>query len=165
MAPKKKHPGGRPTKFSEKAQDIIALLSRKGFTDVEMSEVLGITERTLNNWKNKHTEFFQSLRNWKKSADSKVERSLYERACGYTHPETKSQYVVGEGWKILDMVKHYPPDPTSMIFWLKNRQPEVWSDKVDVNQTTTLVISEADRSAAQEIAKELAKREMLRVKK
>jgi hypothetical protein len=25
-------------------------------------------------------------------------------------------------------VEHMPPDPTSMIFWLKNRDPERWRD-------------------------------------
>ena len=27
--------------------------------------------------------------------------------------------------------KEYPPDSTSMIFWLKNRNPKQWRDKVD----------------------------------
>ena len=30
-----------------------------------------------------------------------------------------------------DVIKEYPPDPTSMIFWLKNRQPEKWRDRVE----------------------------------
>ncbi len=29
--------------------------------------------------------------------------------------------------------KQLPPDPTSMIFWLKNRRPEEWRDKTDVD--------------------------------
>ena len=28
-----------------------------------------------------------------------------------------------------DFIEHFPPDPTSMIFWLKNRQPDKWRDK------------------------------------
>ena len=30
------------------------------------------------------------------------------------------------------LIKHYPPDSTAMIFWLKNRQKEKWRDKHDV---------------------------------
>lgn len=49
---------------------------------------------------------------------------------GYTHPATK---FFQAGGSILreDYVEHYPPDATSMIFWLKNRQPDKWRDKRD----------------------------------
>jgi hypothetical protein len=48
--------------------------------------------------------------------------------------------------------EHYPPDATSMIFWLKNRKPEQWRDKQDVDVTIT------DRAAALKAARERAKR-------
>jgi len=32
-------------------------------------------------------------------------------------------------------VKQYPPDPTSAIFWLKNRQPKIWRDKQEEETT------------------------------
>jgi hypothetical protein len=31
--------------------------------------------------------------------------------------------------------KIIPPDPTSMIFWLKNRRPESWRDKTEVEHS------------------------------
>lgn len=57
-----------------------------------------------------------------------MEQSLFRRAMGYTHPATK---FFQAGGSILreDYVEHYPPDATSMIFWLKNRQPDKWRDK------------------------------------
>ena len=30
---------------------------------------------------------------------------------------------------VVPTVKHYPPDPISAIFWLKNRQRKKWRDK------------------------------------
>jgi hypothetical protein len=30
------------------------------------------------------------------------------------------------------IVEHYPPDTTACIFWLKNRQPQRWRDRVEV---------------------------------
>jgi hypothetical protein len=27
--------------------------------------------------------------------------------------------------------KYYPPDTTACIFWLKNRKPDEWRDKLD----------------------------------
>lgn len=119
--------GGRPTKLTKKIKPIIELCARRGFTDQEIADVVGITERTLNNWKNKHPKFFQSLKDWKLGADEKVVRSLFERATGYTCKETKAQLDSGE-WKTIDMDKHFPPDTAAMTLWLKNRLPDEWRD-------------------------------------
>jgi hypothetical protein len=35
------------------------------------------------------------------------------------------------------LTKHYPPDTTAAIFWLKNRRPSEWRDKVDMNANHT----------------------------
>ncbi len=127
MSEKKKPKRGRPTTFSKKIQAKVAKLARRGFTDAEIAELIDITEQTLNNWKKKHASFFESIKDWKTEADGKIEVSLYERACGYSHPEDKVFCHNGEEL-IVPTTKHYPPDPTSMIFWLKNRQPEKWRD-------------------------------------
>jgi transcriptional regulator with XRE-family HTH domain len=127
-------PAGRPTIFSDEIKNRIELLARKGLTDDEMAFSLGITQQTLNNWKKKSPKFFESLNDWKHKADSEVERSLYERACGYSHPETK---VFCNNGEIIteEVIRHYPPDPTAMIFWLKNRQKDKWRDKQDVEHS------------------------------
>ena len=31
-----------------------------------------------------------------------------------------------------DVIKHYAPDPASIIFWLKNRKPNKWKDKREI---------------------------------
>jgi len=96
-------PTGRPSKFNKDVQRQIELLARRGWTDAEMAELLGINEGTLNNWKNKHPAFFKTLKEAKEFSDLEVERSLYREAkAGNT---------------------------TAMIFWLKNRQPQRWRDK------------------------------------
>ena len=131
---------GRPSEFNEKRVKAIEIMARRGFTDAEMATALCIDESTLNNWKKDHPDFFESLKDWKSLADEKVERSLYERATGYSCPESKPQWVestrvedgvaVKDGrWEYSDHKKHYPPDVTAQIFWLKNRQPERWRDQ------------------------------------
>ena len=47
---------------------------------------------------------------------------------GYSHPETK---VFCQDGKITtyEVIKHYPPDFSSMCFWLKNRAG--WKDVYD----------------------------------
>lgn len=138
---------GAPSKKDKINRDGLRLCYERGFTDKEVALALQITERTLNNWKKKDPDFFQTLKNWKNTADQDVERSLYERACGYTCPETKPQWVPGAKgepghWEYAEIEKHYPPDATSMIFWLKNRQPGQWRDRVDHEHSGTLTIED-----------------------
>jgi len=59
-----------------------------------------------------------------------VVRSLFQRACGYSHPEDKIFQHEGNP-VVVPTTKHYPPDATSAIFWLKNRDPANWRDKVE----------------------------------
>jgi transcriptional regulator with XRE-family HTH domain len=126
-----KNKGGRPTKFNKEVKRQCKLLAKAGWTDAQIAELLGITEQTLNNWKIKNPEFFESLKDWKAEADHKVERSLYQRACGYSFPDLTIQKEV-DGKEVTEIrTKHQPPDPTSMIFWLKNRQPKKWRDKTE----------------------------------
>jgi len=137
--------GGRPTKFTKQIQKQIKSLVLLGLTDQQVADGIGVDQSTLTNWKKKYPKFFASLKDWKDEADRKVEKSLYERACGFTHPETKVQYIQGhdgeEGkWESIDLEKHYPPDATSMIFWLKNRHPDRWRDKQELTGDMNLNI-------------------------
>jgi hypothetical protein len=64
---------------------------------------MGITAKTLYEWKNKYSEISESLKKTKEVVDRQVENALFKKAC--------------EG------------DTTAMIFWLKNRRPNDWRDK------------------------------------
>jgi len=128
---KAKIKSGRPSKFGEIDMGVVEACVKKGFTDEEISKMLKITCRTFNNWKKEHSDFFQSLKDWKKEADAEVEKSLYERAKGYKCDDTHVAVIKNEV-VLTPLAKHYPPDPTSMIFWLKNRQPEKWRDRTEI---------------------------------
>jgi hypothetical protein len=49
---------------------------------------------------------------------------------GYSAPEDKIFNNDGKPL-IVPTVKNYPPDTTAVIFWLKNRRPDEWRDKID----------------------------------
>lgn len=75
----------------------------------------------------------QALKKGKDVADQMVERSLFERACGYTCDEEKVFCHTETGMITTEVVeKHYPPDPVSCIFWLKNRKPGEWREKQEI---------------------------------
>ena len=150
-----KNKGGRPSKF-EQMKPILLKLAAKGFTDTEMGEVIGVTERTINNWKKKDPEFFQSLKIEKHYADEEVVESLFNKAKGHTKTITKTFKVkdykeVGGQYKQIERLEtaeeemYIPPDTTAGIFWLKNRRPDKWRDKQEVHQTTeTIVVGDID---------------------
>lgn len=147
-APKSKS-GGRPSNFGKVNQSAVKLLCEHGFTDEQMIACLHVSEKTWNLWKSKNKDFYEKLKDWKLQADAKVEASLYERAKGYAHPETKVQWVNdvdGGRWETIQVEKQYPPDPTSMIFWLKNRQPSKYRDKVDHEHSGNMNINVIDYS-------------------
>lgn len=119
---------GRPSKFRPEFIEQSRKLAMLGLTDAEMAQVFDVSEQTLNAWKKEKPGFLESLKSGKVIADAEVTASLFHRATGYEHPEDDIRVVNGE-IVITPTIKHYPPDPTSMIFWLKNRQPDKWREK------------------------------------
>ena len=129
-----KNPVGRPSKIEGVNLSLVKHYTAEGYTDKQLAKIFSVTEQTINNWKKDYPEFLESLKSGKLLADSKVEASLFQRACGYSHPEV---HITNYQGKITQtaVIKHYPPDPTAMIFWLKNRKPEEWREKQEFEHT------------------------------
>ena len=125
---KKKGPGGRPPIYRKEFADQAKKLCLLGATDAALADFFEVSVPCIAKWKVAHPEFLYSLKEGKQIADATVAQKLYHRAIGYEHPEVK---VFNNGGEILthEVTKHYPPDPTAAIFWLKNRQPQMWRDK------------------------------------
>ena len=117
----------RPSKFNEALKETMLKLFKRGLTDKQVAEAIGVCEKTINNWKGKFPTFQQALKESKLVADALVEASLFSRAAGFAHPEEKI-FIVDNKVKRVQTMKHYPPDTTAAIFWLKNRQPEKWRE-------------------------------------
>ncbi len=128
---KSKDQGGRPTRYKTEYCEQAFKLCLLGATDAQLSDFFKISEKTLCNWKKKYPKFLQALKDGKAVADAKVAVSLYERAIGYSHPEDKIFNNNGTPL-VVPTVKHYPPDTTAGIFWLKNRNPTQWRDKREI---------------------------------
>lgn len=120
---------GRPTKYKDEYCVQVEKLCKLGATDKEIANFFEVEETTINNWKIEHSEFFESIKKGKTLADAEVASKLYHRATGYEHPDTDIR-VIDSQIVTTEITKHYPPDTTAAIFWLKNRQPQTWRDKV-----------------------------------
>ncbi|AUR97437.1 hypothetical protein NVP1239O_01, partial [Vibrio phage 1.239.O._10N.261.52.F6] len=127
---------GRPTKYKEEFAKQAEKICLLGATDDFLADYFEVDVSTINKWKLAHKEFYESIKRGKSDADLKVAESLYGRAVGYSHPEEKIFNNQGEIVR-ADTVKHYAPDPTAAIFWLKNRQPKQWRDKQDIDHSSS----------------------------
>ena len=127
MITKRKKVNGRPTKYDERFNDIAFQVCKQfGADDIQLSKTLGISKATLNNWKNKHPDFSDSLKNGKQNYDTKnVVVALLHRAMGYSHPDTHISTYEGKVI-ITKITKHYPPDVGACTLYLCNRDSENW---------------------------------------
>jgi len=147
---KKRKKAGQPSKFDKldsKQIKVITLMYQRGFVDLEIAQVLGVTRKTIHNWRQKNEQFLHTTKKNKNVANAKVKQAFFERATGYSHPDTKAQWVeddilidgewrrVGR-WEYAELIKHYPPDTAAGFIWMKNRgtvdesgNPEEWRDK------------------------------------
>ena len=121
---------GRPSKYKAEFVEQASKLCKLGATDIEIADFFEVNVATLYRWKNEHHDFCEALKVSKAVADDRVERSLFARANGYEHEEVDIRVVSGEIVQ-TPVRKFYAPDTTACIFWLKNRRPEAWRDKVE----------------------------------
>lgn len=117
--------------------------ARDGLTDEQIAGNMGITRSTLYAWKDKYSDISDALKSGKEIVDRAVENALLKRALGYRYdevtrePGTIEDKETGELKQVLvetkRVTKEVQPDVTAQIFWLKNRKPEHWRDKKDID--------------------------------
>lgn len=106
--------------------------ARDGLTDEQIANNCGITPATLYNWKNAHVEIFEALKKGKEVIDFQVENALLNKALG--------------------------GDTTAQIFWLKNRRPDKWRDKQDIEHLGKFDVRKVYEDMSEEELIELVKR-------
>lgn len=123
---------GRPTKYKDEYSEQAYKLCLLGFTNEQLAQFFEVSIQTIDNWKNEYCDFFDAIKKGKEIADANTAVSLYKRANGYTHPETKLFTSRDEEGKLKivehTVIKYYPPDTGALAFWLKNRQPGIWRE-------------------------------------
>lgn len=106
-----------------------------GLIDKQIAHNIGISERTFTTWKSKFPSITSALKKGKEVVDREVENALLKSAVGYEYEEETYECTFNEETGKFEEVlvrrvkKYKEPNPTSMIFWLKNRKPEEWRDK------------------------------------
>lgn len=126
---------GRPSGYDPAYVEQARIECERGATDQELADSFGVDVRTIYRWKLDYPDFCQAIKVGKEHPDTRVERSLYERANGFEWVEQEAIKVKTgkdtEEVQIVEVTRRVPPDSTAMIFWLKNRKPAEWRDRVE----------------------------------
>lgn len=126
----------RPSKYESHVKPKLNLVeswARDGLVDEQIAHNLGINVSTLYDYKNKYPEFTEALKNGKDDIDVQVENALLKRALGYTYVEVTKELTDAGMVETKRVTKEVQPDTTAQIFWLKNRRPQSWRDKQDLD--------------------------------
>ncbi|WP_426428650.1 helix-turn-helix domain-containing protein [Staphylococcus equorum] len=102
--------------------------AKDGLTNEQIAHNMGIHRATLNKWQKKSNNIDDALKRGKEVVDREVENSLHKNAVGFHYIE---QQVTDTG-EIVNLKKYSKPNTTAQIFWLKNRKPEQWRDKQNI---------------------------------
>ena len=81
----------------------------------------------------------QAIRAGKILADAEVTSKLYARACGYVTRQNTKLYRQDDGSvREVPYMVEYRPDTPAGSLWLRNRRPDLWREKreLEVAETT-----------------------------
>lgn len=118
----------RPSKYETHVQPKLTLVeawARDGLTLDQIAHNLSIHVATLCEYKKEYNELNESLKRGQEEVDVIVENALLKRALGYEYEEITYEH----GKEVKRVSKQVVPDTTAQIFWLKNRKPNVWRDR------------------------------------
>lgn len=135
---------GRPSKYKPEYAEQAEKLCEFGATDYQLAEFFKVEQRTIDNWRIEHKDFFRSTTRAKEAWDDAVERSLLHRALGYNRKATKVMQYEGE-IITAEYVEHVPASDQAIRLWLMNRRPTKWRDVSERKVEYTVTHKLADK--------------------
>jgi hypothetical protein len=120
-----------PDEYHPRYAEIARAMCRLGASDYDLACEFDCTTDSIWRWRSKYPEFSDATLEGKEAFDNRIERSLAQRAAGYSyHSEKLFNY---EATVVrAETVEHVPPDVNACRLWLMNRRPSEWRDKSEV---------------------------------
>ena len=148
----KAKPSPSPQKSAHKIQDWnnpegwlkIEAWARDGLDKQQIANNCGVGIASLISWEKKYPEIAQALKRGREIADIEVENALFKTACGYEYEEVTEERKLNPETGKFEMVvtkkvrKQVQPSNTAQIFWLKNRRPDTWRDRREIDNSDAL---------------------------
>ena len=129
---------GRDSKYQDDFADQAFKLCLLGATDTKLADFFGVSESTINRWKDKYPAFWESIRAGKVRADAEVAHSLYRRATG-EHVIVEKLVKKDGVYEKVELKVFVPGEVPAQRLWLLNRDKENWRDKQDVELSGEIV--------------------------
>lgn len=137
--------------IDEQGREQVRKWAAAGYTDVEIAAQIGVSRKTIYEWAKKYPDFGAALAAGQERSNEAVETALYDRCLGYNRAVKKTfklrrvEYDPQTGRKIAEYEElvdgvdevHVPADVTAQKFWLTNRVPERWANKVEFEGAVT----------------------------
>ena len=95
-------------------------LASQDLTMIQIGDVLGVSERTVYNYKKNNVQFMQSIKEGQAKGVATISNALFTSA---------------EGGNI-----------TAQIFYLKNRAAAEWHDRKEIEHSGEILVGEIERS-------------------
>jgi len=116
--------------------------ARDGLNDGEIAKNIGVSVRTYWLWKSKYPEIREAGSKVREIVDREIEHALYKGALGYEVEDietTIEKLPDGETkTKVKKLKRWVPPSPPLVIFYLKNRKPNEWRDRLEFEMSGTV---------------------------
>ena len=143
---------GAKGKYAEKAPEILKYISQ-GYSNKDAAEKAGILQSMFYEWLNTKVEFSETYKEAKKQGDkvriNSVESALLDIARGFEYEEVKTEYesqlnpATGKYEptikKQVRTKKRVVPNSEAIKFFLTNKAPEEWKNRIEQNNTGDLV--------------------------
>lgn len=131
---------------------------KTGMIDKDVAKKLGVAYSTFRTYVDKYEELAEAVKESKEVADFNVMNALYNAAIGYEYEEVKrtkipkideeGQHVCDEEGKPIYMEtevtttqKRVNGNVSAQQFWLKNRMPDIFRDKIEQSITADVEMS------------------------
>lgn len=106
--------------------------SRDGYTIEDIANKIGVTKKTLYDWRSQYPEIDEALRKGREIVDYMVENALLKSALGFQTKEVKVTTVLRFG-KVVETIKEVTnkeqaPNVNAIQTWLYNRSGGKWKN-------------------------------------
>lgn len=142
---------GRKSKYDTHIlpnMELIEGWTQEGVSQEQIARKLGVAISTFQSYKVKFPELSEVLKKGRDLADIQVTNALFRSAVGYEVEEEHTEYIEGTrsgkagmmpnasnhaNRKVVTIKKKIPGNVTAQIFWLKNRRPDLWQDRKELD--------------------------------
>ena len=165
---------GKPRKdsYEVRVKPKLALVTgwcRRGLTNEQIAENLGISEQSFTNYIKRYEEFADAVDKGREETEIHVENALVKRALGYSYKEvTRERKLIlnpetGEQeYKLVvtkSVTKHVVPDVGACQYYLEHRSPKRW-EKVPQQYLDSTQINNEIKSIAELLSHPLPERQI-----